>query len=86
MHISRYGIPDKLMSDNGPQYDNQHFKKFIAEYELSIKRVPEDIPKATSMQKERFKQQIKFSVQQRKAMKILTLHCLVIAIHHVITF
>ncbi|CAB4017861.1 Hypothetical predicted protein [Paramuricea clavata] len=48
--------------------------------ELSIKRVPQDIPKATGMQKERFKQQRKISAQQRKAMKSfpLTLHCLVI--------
>ncbi|CAB4002906.1 Transposon Ty3-G Gag-Pol poly [Paramuricea clavata] len=37
MHISRYGIPDKLMSDNGPQYDNHHFKKFIAEYGIEHK-------------------------------------------------
>ena len=32
MHLSRYGIPDRLMSDNGPQFDNHHFKKFAADY------------------------------------------------------
>ena len=37
MHISRYGIPDKLMSDNGPQYDNHHFRKFMAEYRIQHK-------------------------------------------------
>ena len=37
MHISRYGIPDKLMSDNGPQYDNHHFRKFTAEYGIQHK-------------------------------------------------
>jgi hypothetical protein len=37
--------------------------------ELSIKRVPRDIPKATGMQKERFKQQTKFSAQHSTAKK-----------------
>ena len=37
MHISRYGIPDKIISDNGPQFANQHFQKFAAEYGIEHK-------------------------------------------------
>ena len=32
MQISRYGIPDTIMSDNGPQFSNEQFKKFTSEY------------------------------------------------------
>ena len=37
MHISQYGIPDKIISDNGPKFANQHCQKFIAEYGIEHK-------------------------------------------------
>ena len=37
MHISRYGIPDKILSDNGPQFANQYFRRFTAEYGIEHK-------------------------------------------------
>ena len=33
-HFARYGIPDILMSDNGPQYTAQTFKRFSESYEF----------------------------------------------------
>ncbi len=27
-HFARHGIPDKPMSDNGPQYTSEEFQKF----------------------------------------------------------
>ena len=32
--FARYGIPDILMSDNGPQYSAQTFKRFSESYEF----------------------------------------------------
>ena len=37
MHISRYGIPDKILSDSGPQFANQYFKRFTAQYGIEHK-------------------------------------------------
>ena len=33
-HFARYGIPDILMSDNGPQYTAQTFKRLSESYEF----------------------------------------------------
>ena len=33
-HFARYGIPDILMSDNGPQYTAQNFKRVSESYEF----------------------------------------------------
>ena len=30
--FARHGIPEKVMSDNSPQYASEMFKKFAAEY------------------------------------------------------
>ena len=31
-HFARYGIPDTLITDNGPQFDSQTFKNFARQY------------------------------------------------------
>ena len=33
-HMARHGIPDKIVSDNGPQFSSQEFKKFKELYEF----------------------------------------------------
>lgn len=33
-HIARYGIPDKLMSDNGPNFSSNEFKQFTHKYNI----------------------------------------------------
>ena len=33
-HLARYGLPDRLTTDNGPQFDCAEFKKFAAEYQF----------------------------------------------------
>ena len=33
-HMARHGIPDKIVSDNGPQFSSQEFKKFKDLYEF----------------------------------------------------
>ena len=32
--MARHGIPDKIVSDNGPQFSSQEFKKFKDLYEF----------------------------------------------------
>ncbi|MCP3889967.1 MAG: transposase family protein, partial [Desulfobulbaceae bacterium] len=33
-HFARYGIPDKVMSENGPQFDSQTFSNFAREWDF----------------------------------------------------
>ena len=33
--FSRFGIPDSVMSDNGPQFASAEFRTFAQEYEFS---------------------------------------------------
>ncbi|XP_022806614.1 uncharacterized protein K02A2.6-like [Stylophora pistillata] len=33
-HLARYGLPDRLTTDNGPQFDCAEFQKFAAEYQF----------------------------------------------------
>ena len=40
-HLARYGLPDQLTADNGPQFDCAEFQKFAAEYQFEhIKKSP----------------------------------------------
>ena len=34
-HIARHGIPDTIISDNGPQYSSEKFRKFTSKYGIS---------------------------------------------------
>jgi hypothetical protein len=34
-HLARHGIPDTLISDNGPQFNGQEFAEFARKYEFS---------------------------------------------------
>ena len=33
-HLARYGLLDRLTTDNGPQFDGAEFQKFAAEYQF----------------------------------------------------
>ena len=33
-HFARHGIPDKVFSDNGPQFDSDEFRRFSQEWEF----------------------------------------------------
>ena len=33
-HLARYGLPDRLTTDNGPQFNCAEFQKFAAEYQF----------------------------------------------------
>ena len=33
-HLARHGIPDQLMSDNGPPFDSQKFREFAQQHGL----------------------------------------------------
>jgi hypothetical protein len=33
-HLARYGLPDRLTTDNGPQFDCAEFQKFAVEYQF----------------------------------------------------
>ena len=33
-HVTRHGIPDKVVSDNGPQFDSDEFRRFACEWEF----------------------------------------------------
>ena len=34
MHFARHGVPDCLVSDNGPQYISSEFRRFAATWEF----------------------------------------------------
>ena len=38
-HFARYGIPDVVVSDNGPQFSADHFMKFARKWEFSHERI-----------------------------------------------
>lgn len=52
MHMARYGIPERVVSDNGPQYSSSEFQNFAAKYEFehvtSSPRYPQSNGKAES--------------------------------------
>jgi transposase InsO family protein len=51
-HMARYGIPERVVSDNGPQYSSSEFQDFAAKYEFehvtSSPRYPQSNGKAES--------------------------------------
>ena len=35
-HFARYGIPDSVVTDNGPQFSSDNFKKFAEEWDFTV--------------------------------------------------
>ena len=35
-HLTRYGVPDKCLSDDGPQYVSQEFATFAKAYDFQL--------------------------------------------------
>ena len=35
-HFARYGIPDSVVTDNGPQFSSDKFRKFAEEWEFTV--------------------------------------------------
>ena len=82
MHISRYGIPDKILRDSGPQFANQYFKRFTAQYGIEHKTSsPGYSGKATDTPKELSKQQRMSYTQPRIATRTPTWHKWLTATH-----
>jgi hypothetical protein len=59
--FARYGLPDELVSDNGPQLVSAQFENFLRERGIRHKTTPQYFP-ATNGQAERFVQTIKGSL------------------------
>ena len=47
--FARYGIPDVLITDNGPQFSSFEFKKFTEEYQFEHKPSSPHYPKSNGM-------------------------------------
>ena len=50
MIFSRYGIPEVLRSDNGPQYASKEFEEFAKSYEFRHETSSPPTPKAMDLQ------------------------------------
>ena len=35
-HFARYGIPDSVVTDNGPQFSSDNFKKFAEQWDFTV--------------------------------------------------
>ena len=55
-HFWRFGVPDELYTDNGPQYSSLEFKEFSKELVLYTRQAILDFLKVMALSKEQFKQ------------------------------
>ena len=55
-HFSRFGVPDELYTDNGPQYSSWEFKQFSKEWGFIHKTSSPGFLKVMVLSKEQFKQ------------------------------
>ncbi|PFX14895.1 Uncharacterized protein K02A2.6 [Stylophora pistillata] len=49
MHFSRHGVPDYVVSDNGPQYTSSDFRRFAATWKFTHVTILPHYPKANGM-------------------------------------
>ncbi len=55
-HIARYGIPDEVVSDNGPQYDSNEFQAFAQSYGFKHTRTSPHHPQSNGKAESAVKQ------------------------------
>ena len=70
--MSRYGIPDKVLSDSGSQYTSREFINFAKEYELKHVTSPYHHPSNLSLLS---RKQRRFSKRLQRAEVTLTWRC-----------
>ena len=46
MHLARYGIPDVVVSDNGPQFPAQEFQRFSKSWQFQLNTTSPHYPKS----------------------------------------
>ena len=46
-HLATYGLPDRLTTENGPQFDCAEFRKFAAEYQLEHMKTSPRYPQSS---------------------------------------
>ena len=55
-HFARYGIPDEIVSDNGPQYDSEEFQAFVISYGFKHTRTSPHYPQSNGKAESAVKQ------------------------------
>ena len=45
-HFARYGLPDRLITDNGPQFDYNEFQNFSKDYQFGTSKRPLGTPQS----------------------------------------
>ena len=56
-HFARYGLPDRLITDNGPQFDYNEFQNFSKDYQFGTSKrllgTPSPIEKRKTVSRQR---------------------------------
>ena len=81
-HFARYGLPDRLISDNGPQFDYNEFPNFSKDYQFGTSKRPLGTPSPMEKRKTVSRQQ---SLPYRKLQIRVTIRiCLywILETHH----
>ena len=71
--IARFGIPDELITDNGPQFSSAEFAQFMQEYDIKHTTTSPYHPQANG-QAERMVQTVKHLLKKAKDPYIALLH------------
>lgn len=80
-HFARYGIPDIVFSDNGPQYSSDEFKKFSKAWDFIHKTSSPGYPQSNGKVESAVKSAKRLMAKAKRAGSDPYLQCWIIEIH-----